>query len=345
MMRIPRHAARALLALAALPALSACLPSRVVLDLNPGDGKLEATVVQTHPPGATPRDRVAIVEIEGLIAYAPPPGLFAGGGNAVDRIVGRLRHIEDDPSIKAVVLRVNSPGGTVASTEELFAELRAFRERSGKPVVAWFGEIATSGAYYAALAADAIVAQPSTITASIGVLVQTFNFSEGMRKIGIQGRAVTSGDSKALASPFEPPEEAHYQILQGIVDEFYADFRARVAERFPAAAGSAAFDTLTDGRVITGAAALDAGLVDETGTLRDAFRAARDLAGIESASLVTLRPEGATPASAYASASSGALAPSASLDLAAAALLSGAGRPQPNLAPGVYYLWLPPGAN
>ena len=219
----------------------------------------------------------------------------------VDRVVARLREAERDESVRAVVLRVNSPGGTVGASETIYEEIRRFSERSGKPVVVSMSELAASGGYYISLASDRIVAQPSTITGSVGVIFQTFNVSEGLSMIGIEGRAVTSGPNKAIASPFEPTDPEHYEILQGIVDGFYADFRERVIEHRPGIPTDE-LAIATDGRIFTGAQALEIGLVDQLGTVYDAFEAAKSLAGLTEAQLVKYHAEGARVNSPYAAA-------------------------------------------
>ncbi|MEO1128545.1 MAG: signal peptide peptidase SppA [Planctomycetota bacterium] len=287
-----------LLALFAL--LSAgCLPNRIVLDLAPGDGTLEETALLSDPGTTRRSPKVAMIDVVGLITFAPDAGFFTGG-NVLDRIVARLAKAEGDPDVVAVILRINSPGGTVAASEALYDEIASFSDRSGKPVVISMAELATSGGYYVALAGDHIVAQPATITGSIGVLVQTFNFSRGMNKIGIEGRAVVSGPNKAITNPFEPPVEEHYALTQELVDEYYETFRGLVATRRPDMAEDArTFDMVTDGRVFTGARARTLGLIDEVGSVHDAFDSAKTLADVPDAHLVKYHAKGAQPASVY----------------------------------------------
>lgn len=284
-----------------LVCLTGCLPNRVVIDLSPGDGTLAETQVLSDPGAGRNAPKVAQIDLQGLISHAPSPGLLSGRSNAVDSTVTRLRKAEDDPMVQAVILRINSPGGTVAASETIYSEIRGFRERSGKPVIVSMGEVAASGGYYIALAADHIVAQPTSVTGSIGVIVQTFNFSRGMDRIGISGRAVVSRENKAIANPFETPVEEHYRILQHLTDQFYEQFRTLVAERRPQIQhGSASLDTVTDGRVFTGDEAARLGVVDETGSLRDAFARAKALANLDRARLVKYHAQGVTVGSPYA---------------------------------------------
>ncbi len=284
-----------------LLATGGCLPSRVLIDLAPGDGELASSVVMSDPDASRSSPKVALINVTGLIASTPGTGLIAGGTSTLDRVVTRLNRAADDPDVRAVVLRVNSPGGTVAASETLADEIAAFRYRTGKPIVVSMADAATSGAYYIATAADTIIAQPSTVTGSIGVIVQTFNVSEGMSRLGLSARTFTSGPNKDIANPFEPPEQSHARILQDLVDRFYADFTDRVAAARPELASRPdEFAMATDGRVFTGRQALELGLVDGLGTLRDAFDRAKSLAGVSSARLVTYHAEGRRPGSAYA---------------------------------------------
>lgn len=277
-----------------------CLPSRVAIDLAPSDGRLAETQVM-DAPGPDVSTKVALIDVTGLISHVASPGLFTGGSNAVDDLVAALRKAEGDPAVRAVVLRINSPGGTVTASDTVYNEVRRFRKRTGKPVVASEADVAASGGYYLALACDHIVAERSSITGSIGVLMQTFNFAQGMDRLGIKGRTVVSRPNKNIASPFEPPQEEHYAILQSLVDQMFEDFANLVRERRPSIDGTD-FAHLTDGRVFTGRQALAAGLVDELGGVREAFDAARRLAGLDGARLVKYHADAATVRSAYATA-------------------------------------------
>ncbi len=335
----------AVLSLAALGALlpCGCLPSRVVIDLSPRDKDLdETTVLSDGPRGDASLPKVALIDVNGLLTHSASPGLFASRRNPVDTLVTQLAKAEADAQTRAVVLRINSPGGTVAASETLFREIEGFRTRSGKPVVASFAEVAASGGYYISLATDRIVAQPSSITGSIGVIIQTFNFSKGMSMIGVEGRAVVSRSNKDLANPFEPPVESQFEILQGLVDQFYAQFRGLVVER---RAGIAAgdLDVATDGRVFTGAAAHELGLVDAVGDLRDSFAHAKELAGLQRARMVKYHARGDAVSSPYAT--TGGVVPENHRDGAGLGaeinLVRIDGAESWLTPPGAYYLWRP----
>lgn len=282
--------------------VTGCLPSRVTIDLAPQPSRLAQTEVIRDKGVGVSSPRVALIELTGLISHTPDAGLFDARASTADALVARLEKAEKDDSVRAVVLRVNSPGGTVAASDTLYNEITRFREKTGKPVVVSMADVAASGGYYIALAADRIIAQKSTVTGSIGVIFQTLNFSKGMAMIGIEGRAVVSAPNKDLANPFAPVRDSQYAVLQRTVDNLYADFRSLVKARRPALAAATPqrFDELTDGRVMTAADALDAGLIDALGGVREAYESAKSLAGITSARLVKYHAPGDRPLSPYA---------------------------------------------
>lgn len=286
-----------------------CSPTTVSFRFGGDPAKLEeSTVGETGGDGDA---KVALIDVTGMIADAPRPGLLTSGTNPLDDVVARLMKAEKDGEVKAVVLRINSPGGTVTGSDSLYREVRGFRERTGKPVVVSMGEIATSGGYYLAMAGDEVIAEPTTITGSIGVLIMTVNVSKGLNSIGVVARTVKSGVNKDLANPLEPMRDGQYAVLQGLVDEYYARFRGLVVERRTRAGlerplEMSRLEELTDGRVVSGAAAEAAGLVDGVGGVRDAFERARKLAGLSGARLVKYHGEGGAARSPYAAEMSGA---------------------------------------
>ncbi len=278
--------------------LSGCGPASVTFSLGPHDESLKETTV-IEGTG----DKVAQIDVRGLIADEERSALFGNGTNPVDDLVARLEKAAQDREVRAVVLRINSPGGTVAASESMYQEVRRFRESTGKPVVVSMGEVAASGGFYLAMAGDVVIAQPTSITGSIGVIIPTINVSEGLGSIGIHARSVKSGKNKDLANPLEPMRDEQYAVLQHMVDQFYAQFRGLVLERRAAAHHDLASraDELMDGRVFTGKEAAEIGLVDATGGVRDAFDRAMQLLGLEHARLVKYHAEGRRPRSAYAS--------------------------------------------
>ncbi len=209
-------------------------------------------------------NRVALVEVEGLIVDA-------------DRVVRELDDHAEDASIRAVVVRIQSPGGVVGPTQEIYDAVRRVR-RKGKPVVASMGAIAASGGYYLAAAADRIVANPGTLTGSIGVLMQLAEIEGLLKRVGVHFEVVKAGRHKDIGNVGRPMTDEERAILQGLLDDMYEQFVSAVAvgrgldrEKVLAAA---------DGRIYSGRRAKELGLVDALGGLDDAVRLAGSLAGI-----------------------------------------------------------------
>jgi len=207
-----------------------------------------------------------------LLAFIGRFGVFDGGpyvarlsvtGLIVDdpKRDELIAELKDDGRVRGLILRLDSPGGTVVGGEALYRSLRRFAEE--KPVVAVMGTLATSAAYMAALAADRVVAREGTVTGSIGVIVQTVEVSRLLEDIGISAEAITSGPLKDATSPFEPLDEGARASTQALVDDVYAMFVDLLAERRGFAPDEAR--ALADGRVFTGRQALAAGLIDTLG--------------------------------------------------------------------------------
>lgn len=317
--------------------LTACSPRIDVNIGSGGSGPIVPAVVLSDPGAGDAR--IAMIDVRGLIADLRRPSLLGDGINPVDRFIVELQMAERDPKTKAVIVRITSPGGTVTASDILYQELRRFERVSGKPVVASLGEIAASGGYYLAVGADYVIAEPTCLTGSIGVIMPTVNFSAGLNKVGIVARSVKSGPNKDIANPVEPIRDSQYAILQGLVDEYYARFKNLVLERRHLDAS--VVSDATDGRVYSGVQAQAIGLVDATGGVRDAFAAAKRLAGIERASLVKYSSSGRPATTPYA------LTPT---EPAAAAsrgmtLTMNMGELLPGLTAGetggFFYLWMP----
>jgi len=333
---------RLLTALFWVLALAGCSPLSFTVSLDGSGGRLNEHT--TLADAGSPAAKIALIDLTGVIADRPRFSLLGRGENPVDEFLLRLDRAASDPAVRAVVVRINSPGGSVTASDILHDELRRFADETGKPVVASLGEVAASGGYYVALAADEIVAHPTAITGSIGVIIPTVNISQGLAKIGIHSRSVISGPNKDLANPLEPPREQHYVILQGMVDEFYGRFRSLVVERRPGLDASR-LDAMTDGRIFSGTDAVAAGLADSEGGVRDAFDAAKRLAGIDRARLVKYGyARKGTPATAYSLADAPPQHASRPDDRPGVSLVQlnlGAGLAA-EVEPGrPYYLWLP----
>lgn len=224
--------------------------------------------------------------------------MFSGDGIGVLQIQGaiddsqtvltELKRLKEMPWVKAIVVRIDSPGGAVAPTQEIFEEIQ--RSKKQKPFVASMGGMATSGGYYIAAACDKIVANPGTLTGSIGVIMQLTNVEDLMKKIGVKGVNVKSGQNKDIGSPFQPLSPEGKEILQSLVDNVHGQFVAAVAKG--RSMDEAQVRKLADGRVYSGAQAKDLGLIDQFGTLEDAIELAARRVGIEAEPAVYYsRPE------------------------------------------------------
>jgi len=223
------------------------------------------------------RPAVAVVYLEGMIVGGRGQNTLLAAVGGTDAVIRQLRLAKEDPDVKAVVLRINSPGGTAAASQEVYNEALRIRE-AGKPLVASFADVAASGGYWVACAADEIFANPATITGSIGVIMEVTNLVELYRKIGIETDVIKSGEHKDIGSSSRPLEEGERNILQSMVDDIFDQFVDVVA----AGRGLSEEEVrkLADGRIFTGRQALQAGLVDSLGDFYDAVDAAGRLAGI-----------------------------------------------------------------
>ncbi|MBK8267197.1 MAG: signal peptide peptidase SppA [Planctomycetes bacterium] len=286
------HSARistsALIPTAALIALVAgCMPTgSFKITAMPEDQSLREQIVYKDPKWIS--ERIAIIDISGVLMNGREMGLLSEGEHIVSLIVEKLDKAAKDDRVKAVVLRINSPGGTVTASDTIYEEILAFKRKTGKPVVAFFQDVAASGGYYLACAADEIMAQRSTVTGSIGVIMQMVDVSGGMNKLGITSDAITSGKFKDTGSPFRKMRAEERALFQDMVNSFYNQFVDAVD------AGRPKLDReqvvkLADGRVYTAAQALAAGLVDRVGTIHDAIEVARGRAGLKAAHVVLYR--------------------------------------------------------
>lgn len=275
------------------------------------EGPIEVRVPTVTDPGpmcVTPvragnvPARVALVEVDGLLLNEAPTGPYSAGENPVAAFRERLDAIEQDPSIRAVVVRINSPGGSVTACDIMAEDLRRFRERSGLPVVSCLMDLGTSGAYYLAIGGDRVVAHPTTVTGGIGALINRYNLQDAMAQFNILAEPITSGPLVDMGNVAEPlPPEAE-DLLRSMAEGFASRFRDRVAARRPRL-GEADLDELTDGRVLPAGEALSRRLIDRLGYLDDAIAEAEQLAGFSggaAAEVVLLKRPGDPARSVYA---------------------------------------------
>ena len=264
-------------------AISACGPLTFVVGLTPGGHKLAETAVR--PSGRWFAPQVVIIDVSGVIRNASKYNLLDQQQNPVSALHEKLEKARNDRSVKAVILRLNSPGGTVAASDSMYRMVKKFKEESQKPVVALMTDLTASGAYYLACACDKIVAQPAGITGSIGVIVQTVSLKPALTRIGIHTEAITTGPNKTVGSPLTTLTAEHRTVLRSLVDDFYDRFLDVVRAARPMIP-SEVFDQVTDGRVVTGRQSIELGLADLAGDLDDAFDLAKQLTQLDHANLV-----------------------------------------------------------
>ncbi|HEX2183921.1 MAG TPA: signal peptide peptidase SppA, partial [Chloroflexota bacterium] len=229
-------------------------------------------------------DKIALIEVEGEIVSTEEEAL--GEGASAEELRAQLRQAARDDAVKAVILRVNSPGGSVVASDEIYRQVVELR-RAGKTVVASMGEVAASGGYFISAGADSIVANPSTITGSIGVILVLLNLEGATGKLGVEPVVFISGRLKDIGSPFRDMTEEERQILQRLLDESYERFVEVVAEGRHM--DELEVREIADGRPLSGFQAQRSGLVDTLGDLDTAIEEARRLAGLEEATVVEYR--------------------------------------------------------
>ncbi len=306
-------------------ALAACSP-QIRLDLL-GEDKLQEVVLRSSQA----RDKVLMIDIDGTISSALETGFLSREKSVVARVVERLERAAADPWVKAVILRLDTPGGEVTASDIIYNEILRFKLQTGRPVVGLMMSVAASGGYYIASACDLIVAHPSTLTGSIGVISIFPSVESLMSKVGVKVNVIKSGPAKDSGSPFRDMTEDEKKMFQGIIDEYYEGFLAVVAKGRKGKIADESLRTIADGRVYTARQALKLGLIDGVGYFDDAFGKARDLASIERAKLVSYTYFPKTKTNIYAE-QLGNFSP---LEAKVVESMLGA------LKTGFYYLWLP----
>ncbi len=245
------------------------------------------------------KDKIAVIEIDGIISGGS--GGFKGG--VVDSIQAQLDRAADDQRVKAVILRVDSPGGEVLASDEIYSALKRFQTNNDVPVVACMGSLAASGGYYVSAPCRWIVAHPLTLTGSIGVIFHGYNYRGLMDKVGIRPDVVKSGKLKDMFSGEQRPEDVlpeEKAILKDLVSESFDRFKQVIREgrtwaeaenRKSGIKGGRSlnpqWENIADGRILSGKQALEVGLVDELGDFDVAVDRALELSGLEKANLVT----------------------------------------------------------
>ena len=248
--------------------------------------------LQEKQVGGAGKDKIVLMDLSGIITEEEKAGAFITEPSLVARMKEEIEKASQDPAVKAVVLRINSPGGTVTASDILYHELDRFKKRTGKKVIASIMDLGASGGYYVAVSADKIIAHPTTVTGSIGVIMLNVNVEGLLEKIGVAGTAIKSGDKKDMGSPFRSMTDEERKIFQGVIDQMYDRFVSVVAT----GRKNLTMDQvkkISDGRIYTAQQALELGLVDSIGYLDDAIELAKAESGLMQARVVLYYRPGA----------------------------------------------------
>lgn len=234
--------------------------------------------------GAAAGPKVAIVDVDGLLVNNDLTGLYSLGENPVSLFQEKLEAIAAAPHVVAVVVRINSPGGSVTASDIMWNRLRAFRTQTQRPVIACLMDVGAGGAYYLATAADQVIAHPTTVTGGIGVILNLYNLRETMAQVNVLGQSIKAGPNIDMGAPTHPLTPDARKLLQGMADEFHQRFKTIVKQARPDVAVDD--ETLFDGRVFSAHQALQHKLIDRVGYLEDAVALAQQKAGVDRAQVV-----------------------------------------------------------
>lgn len=271
-------------------ALLGVLPGCVIVNADFGPFSSRPQPLVEQEVSGEGRAKIVVLDISRVITNAADEGPF--GLSSQPGLTARLREeleqAADDDRVTAVVLRLNSPGGTVTASDTIYHEITAFKAKRNVPVVAHMLDFATSGAYYVALAADEIVASPTTVTGSVGVIMVGLNLADLMGKIGVRNQTLKTGARKDAGSPLRPMTADDEALLQGVLDGMQQRFVSLVRERRPEMS-AADLETISDGRIVLADEARRIRLVDRIGYFEDAIEVARQRAGVSEARVIMYR--------------------------------------------------------
>jgi protease-4 len=246
--------------------------------------------------------KLLILDVSGIVSEREKSGglLSRGAPSMVDRVREALMKAEADGDIAGMIIRINSPGGTVTASDIIRHDIVRFRERKKVPVSACIMGVGASGGYYIATAADRIVAHPTAITGSIGVLLMKFNVEGLLAKVGVQEQTIKSGEKKDILSPFRPATPEEQKLVQTIIDQLYGRFLDSVMARPNNSLTRKELETLADGRIYTAEQALAARLIDGIGYLDDVIGDLKKQLGADQVKIVTYYRPGSYKGSIYA---------------------------------------------
>lgn len=292
-----------------------------------GKEKLQEVVLIRSPA----KEKILMLDVSGIISTTLNPGLFARESDILSKIYYRLEKASEDKRIKAVILRLDTPGGEATASDILYNEILKFKQKTKIPVVGLMMGVAASGGYYIASACDTIIAHPSTVTGSIGVISIFPNMEELFSKIGIKMNVIKSGEMKDSGSAFRELTEEEKKIFQDVIDEFYQRFLEVVYQKRKDSLSFEELRKLADGRIYTAGQALKLKLIDEIGYFDTALEKTLSLASLKEASVVAYTYYPTRKTNIYAT---NLEKPSVLERTRIEDLL-------PSLKSGFYYLWLP----
>lgn len=239
--------------------------------------------------GPGPGPKIAQIDLEGIIVSAPEAGFLGSSDSMVRRLEKSLKRAREDESVKAVVLRINSPGGEVTAADTIHHYVK--QTAAVKPVVVYMDSVAASGGYYVACAGTEMFANRTTMTGSIGVIISTLSYHELFGKFGLQFLTFTSGKFKDTLSGGRPMRDDERELVQNLVNQTYERFLQVVMEGRPKVPEEKLRTALADGRILSGKDALDNGLIDHTGYFEDAVERAKELSNAPDAKLIRYSEE------------------------------------------------------
>jgi len=250
--------------------ISSCGPTRIKLYPDAEDPLLEFTLQGNN------YEKIAVIPVTGFLSSTPQEAFMYTKPGTVQEFMAQLNLAEKDRNVRAIILKINSPGGTATASDIMYHELIRFKERSGKKVIAIMMDVAASGGYYVAMPADIIIAHPTTITGSVGVVMFNLQLKELMNKIGVDMQVSKSGDNKDMGSPFRKPSQREKELLQDMTRQLGDQFLALVKKhRHP---DDKQFKQIASARIFSAKDAKDMNLVDQIGYITDAIATAKNIA-------------------------------------------------------------------
>ncbi len=306
---------------------SACSP-HIHLDFLGTDRIQEVVLVESKA-----KEKILVIDLNGPIGIDPNPGILKREGNLLSTIYYRLKKASQDPHVKGIILRLDTPGGEGTASDIIYNEILRFKEKTGIPVLALMMGVAASGGYYVACGCDFIMAHPTTITGSIGVIAILPGFKEVLNKIGIEVNVIKSGKMKDAGGPWKDLSQEERAYYQDMVDELYHDFLQVVHRSRKDLLTPEEIKRIADGRVFPAKKALELKLIDAVGYFDDALKKILSLAAVRDAQVIAYTYHPAKKTNIYAN--------EASQDKPLSLEIKPFENLLPSLKTGIYYIWLP----